>query len=121
MFNGSKTILIVEDDALIRMVAADELTKAGYDVIEAEDAADALQALQRQRVFLLFTDVNMPGEMDGLGLARLVRERWPDVRVIATSGGDPAVTDDWAGVELFLRKPYQVAGMLAAVERMARA
>lgn len=80
-------ILVVEDETLIRMVGAEILEDAGFDVLEAADADEALRILQaHDDVLLLFSDVDMPGSMDGLDLARVVHERWPDIRLLLTSG-----------------------------------
>ena len=84
---GGETILVVEDDADVRRTAADDLEHRGYRVLEAADADAALDVLQSgQDVDLLFTDVIMPGGKNGADLARIVRQRWPAVKVLFTSG-----------------------------------
>jgi CheY-like chemotaxis protein len=83
----STVVLVVEDEPLVRMDMADCLTDEGFEVIEASDADEAIKALEADgRIRLLFTDVDMPGTMDGLKLARFVADRWPPVRIIVTSG-----------------------------------
>jgi two-component system, response regulator PdtaR len=90
--NGHSTplrpvVLLVEDELFVRMATADALTDAGFDVIETAHA-DAAQEilLHRADVRVLFTDVKMPGSMDGLELATLVRRQWPHILVVITSG-----------------------------------
>jgi CheY-like chemotaxis protein len=107
---GSETILIVEDNEGIRRVVTRQLTRLGYRVIEAEDAAAALNLLDAEEIALLFTDIVMPGAMDGIELAREAMARWPGLKVVLTSGfpelrlsGD---ADALAGLRL-LSKPYR--------------
>ncbi len=102
-----KKILLVEDEALIRMVGSDALADAGYEVIEASSADHALTVLEKAgEVHLLFTDIRMPGSMDGLQLAGLVHKRWPAMKILVTSG------DTWPPKEQipddgrFIAKPY---------------
>jgi len=80
-------VLVVEDETLIRELVAEELEVAGYTVVIANDADQAIAILEaRQDIHLVFTDINMPGSMDGLKLAAAVRDRWPPVHIIITSG-----------------------------------
>ena len=80
-------VLIVEDEPLIRNLVSDELTDAGFGVIEAGDADAAIALLEfRQDIRLVFTDIDMPGSMNGLLLAACVRDRWPPVHIIITTG-----------------------------------
>jgi CheY-like chemotaxis protein len=106
---GKEKILLVEDDARVRRVAASRLADFGYQVVEASAGAEALEQLERHPdVALLFTDVVMPGGMTGDELAAQVRVSRPDIRVLFTSGyAEPAI----AGRELaqsgsWLQKPY---------------
>ena len=112
-------ILVVEDDVLVRMIAGDILVDAGFRVIEAHDAREAMTLLEaRADVRVVFTDWNMPGEIDGLGLARLVRRHWPEVGIILTSGKThPAPGDLPAGVR-FISKPYRPSALIEEVEAM---
>ena len=81
------TVLVVEDEILIRDVIADDLEKAGFTVALAAHADEAIAILEaRQDVHLVFTDIDMPGSMDGLKLAAAVRDRWPPVHIIITTG-----------------------------------
>ena len=80
-------VLIVEDEFLLRMDAADMIAAAGFEVIEAANADEAIEILEaRPDITVVFTDIQMPGSMDGLKLARAVRGRWPPIKIIATSG-----------------------------------
>ncbi len=80
-------VLIVEDDFLTRMNTAHMIEEAGFDVVEAANADDAIQVLEaRLDITVVFTDVQMPGSMDGLKLAAFIRGRWPPLKIVATSG-----------------------------------
>jgi PAS domain S-box-containing protein len=83
---GSETILVVEDNEGIRRAVRRQLMQLGYRVIEAENAAEAQVALAAEPVVLLFTDIVMPGEMDGVELARTAMAKWPGLKVVLTSG-----------------------------------
>ena len=80
MNNGRSVVLVVEDSALIRMGAVDLVLSAGYEALEAQDADEAIRILEsRDDIDLVFTDVQMPGTMDGIKLAHYIRDRWPPV------------------------------------------
>lgn len=80
-------VLIVEDDFLIRMDAVDMIRAADFDVVEAAHADEAILILEdRPDITVVFTDVQMPGSMDGLKLAAAIRGRWPPIKIVATSG-----------------------------------
>jgi CheY-like chemotaxis protein len=120
----SKTpiVLVAEDEALVRQLSVYELEDAGYRVIEAADAGQAIAILETGvPVDVLFTDVNMPGEMDGVRLVRLVHSRWPDVGLIVTSGQTDVPPEDLPGDGRFIRKPYRLSEMSEMVGRMAAA
>jgi two-component system, response regulator PdtaR len=88
-----RCVLLVEDEVLMRLSIADELRHAGLTVLEAANADEASVILKThpQRVGVLLTDIQMPGSMDGLALVRLVRERYPETRVVVLSGAGPQV------------------------------
>ena len=112
-------MLIVEDEPLIRMCAVDFAEEAGYLGLEAGDSADALAILEREEnVEILFTDITLPGGMDGIGLAELVAERWPQVRVMLASGALAGLPADIAPGAFRLPKPYGIAQFLEAVEEL---
>lgn len=97
-------VLVVEDETLIRIDLVTYLEQAGYRVVEAPDAATAIDILERDRdIRVVFTDVRMPGDMDGLALARVVRERWPPTIIVICSAN--AERSDLADVHI-LDKPY---------------
>ena len=101
-------ILIVEDDGLIRMAAADMVQDAGFRVHEAANADEAIAILEsRSDIRIVFTDVEMPGTMDGLKLVHYVRRRWPPIKLIVASGKLPRDKADLPAGGLFFSKPYQ--------------
>jgi CheY-like chemotaxis protein len=104
------TVLVVEDETLIRELVAEELEDAGYTVVIANDADQAIAILEaRQDIRLVFTDIDMPGSMNGLKLAAAVRDRWPPVHIIITSGKLRPL--EIPANALFIPKPYVVAAM----------
>jgi DNA-binding NtrC family response regulator len=115
------TLLFVEDDAAIRDMASDFLGEAGLDVIEAENADAALAVLDRQahNIKVLFTDVRMPGSIDGLALARMAPIRWPWINVIVTSGSGLAMDECVPLEATFIAKPWLPLDMLTTVMRAA--
>jgi CheY-like chemotaxis protein len=109
-------VLIVEDEFLLRMDAIDIIAAAGFEVVEAANADDAIEILEsRLDITVVFTDIQMPGSMDGLKLARAVRGRWPPIKIIATSGHVHIGETELPEGGRFLPKPYsprQVTGVL---------
>jgi CheY-like chemotaxis protein len=109
-------VLIVEDEFLLRMDAVDMISAAGFDVVEAGNADEAIEILESRRdITVVFTDIQMPGSMDGLKLARAVRGRWPPIKIVATSGHLHVGETDLPEGGRFLAKPYspiQVTGVL---------
>jgi CheY-like chemotaxis protein len=100
-------VLVVEDELLVRMDAADMVRHAGFDVVEAENAEEAIDILEsRSDIALVFTDIQMPGSMDGLKLAAAVRDRWPPIKIVATSGLPNVSEADLPAGSRFLTKPY---------------
>ncbi|MET0241036.1 MAG: response regulator [Sphingobium sp.] len=110
------TVLIVEDEPLIRLISAEILGDAGYRVLEADGAGQALEVLQRDGdIDLLFTDIRMPGLMDGLKLAETVHERWPAVHLLVTSGHIRLSDNDLPDAGTFLPKPYRSQDLIDRV------
>jgi CheY-like chemotaxis protein len=109
-------VLIVEDEFLLRMDAVDMVAAAGFEVVEAANADQAIDILESRRdITVVFTDIQMPGSMDGLKLARAVRGRWPPIKILATSGHLHVSESDLPEGGRFLPKPYrpvQIVGML---------
>lgn len=112
----SAKLLIAEDDVLIRGMIAEFLRDVGYDVVEAGNADEAVAVLESgQCVDLLFTDVRMPGSMDGCDLARRVQNDWPATRVILTSGYSNSLADARAAHDMVVSKPYRPLSVLATI------
>jgi DNA-binding NtrC family response regulator len=102
-------ILLVEDEPIIRAVGTDALEEAGFEVIEAKDADDAVRILELLgEVHVLFTDIRMPGSMNGLELAQLVHERWPAMKILVTSGDTWPTNTQLPDDGHFLPKPYRM-------------
>jgi CheY-like chemotaxis protein len=100
-------ILIVEDELLIRLNAVEMIEEAGFEVIEAASADEAIAILEdRLDITVLFTDIQMAGSMDGLKLAAAVRDRWPPIKIVATSGHVKLDPGDLPEGGRFLPKPY---------------
>lgn len=116
----SATVLVAEDDLYIRLVIAEYLREAGYEVVEAGSADEAMSVFRSgAAIDLLFTDVRMPGSMDGCDLARRVRAEWPDTRVILTSGYSSALaTAQSAAEDIVVPKPYRPHLVLEAIAAM---
>ena len=111
-------MLIVEDEPLVRMVAADIVQDAGFETIEVADADSAIATLEaRKDIRIVFTDVNMPGSMDGLKLARAIRDRWPPIELILTSGLIKFRRADLPERGVFLPKPYSLEALTGALAR----
>jgi CheY-like chemotaxis protein len=112
-------VLLVEDEFLVRMAAADALEDAGFEVIETANAQAAQEVLSsRDDVRVLFTDVKMPGPMDGLELASLVRRFWPHIRVVITSGHLKPETDSLPEDAVFIAKPYGEKAPATAIQAL---
>jgi len=109
-------VLIVEDEFLLRMHAVDMIQAAGFDVVEAGNADQAIDILEtRPDITVVFTDIQMPGSMDGLKLAQAIRGRWPPIKIVATSGHVSVTQKDLPDGGRFLPKPYsphEIAGVL---------
>ena len=118
----SKTILVVEDEILVREMTVDFLEEADMVVDQAATADEALQILESRAVeiCLMFTDVRMPGELDGLDLTRVVMARWPHIKIIVTSGIFSKNSDVLPHGTGFLAKPWQPLDMIAKITRAAR-
>lgn len=116
-FTLPREVLVVEDEPFVRMVAADALTDRGIMAWEAGDAGEALSMLdEHPNIGLVFTDVNMPGEMDGVGLAHEVNRRRPDVTLIVTSGAVTVDENTLPDHGTFLQKPYPTDKLVKIVE-----
>ena len=112
-------ILVVEDEALIRLATAALLEDAGYSVIEAHNADAAIRILEsRSDIRGVFTDIVMPGSLDGLRLAHVIRDRWPPIHLLVTSGLNAPREEDFPSKAQFLRKPYAPKHVLKAFDEL---
>jgi two-component sensor histidine kinase/CheY-like chemotaxis protein len=113
------TVLVVEDEMMLRMRAVDMVEDAGFSPVEAVNADAALAILEsRSDIELLFTDIQMPGSMDGLKLAKAVHERWPLIKIILVSGQLKLTDDDKPADSRFFGKPIEVKQMIAEMQEM---
>ena len=111
-------ILMVDDDAILRTAVAEELRAEGYNVVESVNADEARTILENNsQVILLFTDVRMPGTLDGIALARLVRIHYPNVKVVVASGHmiDREIVETFDG---FFPKPYDTTALIAHIRAL---
>ncbi|GEK95149.1 hypothetical protein GKA01_03460 [Gluconobacter kanchanaburiensis NBRC 103587] len=114
-----KPVLVVEDQALLRFLAADMLEEAGYEAFLAGDASEALALLERHPdIGTIFSDVNMPGDLDGVDLARIIHEKRPEVGLVLTSGTRLQDLGNLPGGVIFLAKPYEWDEVYRCLERI---
>jgi CheY-like chemotaxis protein len=114
-------ILVVEDELLIRMNAV-EMIEEAFEVVEAGNADEAIVILEgRLDVAVVFTDIQMPGTMDGLKLAAVVRLRWPPIKIVATSGQVKIGVGDLPQGSRFLQKPYSPAEIMKTLRELIAA
>jgi CheY-like chemotaxis protein len=115
-------ILIVEDEALVRLSAIGMFEDAGFRMIEATNSDEALELLNADSdVQLLFTDVKMPGTIDGVSLARQVRDRWPHIGIMVTSSRSMSRFDELPSVSRFEQKPYSPATVIRHARELTSA
>jgi CheY-like chemotaxis protein len=112
-------VLVVEDEMLLRMRTVDMVEDAGFTSVEAVDADDAVAILEsRSDIALLFTDIQMPGSMDGLKLAHAVHERWPPIKIIVVSGQLKLASIDIPADSRFFGKPLEAREMIVEMQSM---
>jgi len=100
-------VLVVEDEFLVRKNAVDLIEQAGHHVLEAADADEAIRILEsRNDIQIVFSDVQMPGTMDGVRLLQIIRDRWPPIRLILTSGRALSPNSTLPSGSVFVPKPY---------------
>ena len=120
MKSENPVILVVEDEVLVRMVAVSVAEESGFEVLSAATADEAIGILEsRSDIRLVFTDVHMPGSMDGLRLAHAVRGRWPPVELLVTSALGNVTAKDLPERGRFLPKPYNAATLSRVLQQMA--
>jgi two-component system, response regulator PdtaR len=114
-----QVVLVVEDEALVRMTAVGMIEEAGFEVLGAANSDEAILLLEARRdITVVFTDIEMPGSMDGLRLAQAVRGRWPPIKIIATSGRYIVRDGDLPSGGLFLAKPYSSDQISSALRNL---
>jgi CheY-like chemotaxis protein len=117
----SPLILVVEDEALVRMHAVTVLEDAGFSTLEAANAEEAIVLLEaRSDIRIVFTDIQLGEGMDGLALARAIRERWPPVELLLASGLIRVEPDRMPERSVFLGKPYQARQLVESVRSFGR-
>jgi len=111
-------VLVVEDELFLRLMGVDLLEEAGFDVLQACNADEALRLLEtHSEVRVVFSDIEMPGSLDGLGLARCICQRWPEIGIVLTSGhqlGTEMLPRDGT----FLIKPYDGTALVRTIEEI---
>ena len=113
-------VLVVEDDFLNRLHAVNLVEDAGYLAVEASNADEAITILEaRKDIRIVFTDIDMPGSMDGLKLAHAIRERWPPIELILTSGHFDLSDDEIPERGRFFPKPYRDQEIISALQHFA--
>ena len=116
---GKAVVLVVEDEPFLRFMAVDFIEEAGFEVIEAENADLAVAILEaRTDIRIVFTDIDMPGSLDGLKLAAAVRDRWPPIDIVIVSGLKRPDLELPARA-VFFAKPYNIDTVTATLEQMA--
>jgi CheY-like chemotaxis protein len=112
-------VLVVEDEMLLRMRTVAMVEDAGFTSLEAVDADEAVAILEsRSDIALLFTDIQMPGSMDGLKLAHAVHERWPPIKIILVSGQLKLANIDIPADSRFFGKPLEASEMIVEMQSM---
>jgi CheY-like chemotaxis protein len=112
-------VLIVEDEVLLRWTAVAIIEEAGFDVVEAGTGIEAVSVLEkRSDIRTVFTDVEMPGSINGIQLAHLISTRWPSIGIMATSGKFRLREDDLPAGARFLHKPYAVANLTDTLKEL---
>jgi CheY-like chemotaxis protein len=115
-------VLVVEDEPITRMDVVEQLEESGFKVFEAPDADRAIKILEaNSAIRVLFTDIDMPGSMDGLKLAAAVRDRWPPIRIVVASGLRKINVDSLPADSRFFTKPYSVIEVAATMRSMVQA
>ena len=113
-------VLVVEDEPVLRMSAADMVEDAGFEALEAANAKQAIQLLEsRGDIRVILSDIDMPPGMDGMELVAIVRRRWPPVSIILVSGHVDLGNVDIPKGGKFFSKPYRPSEIIAALHQMA--
>jgi CheY-like chemotaxis protein len=114
------SVLVVEDDPLLRIAAADMVESAGFSVLEAANATEAVGILEsRLDIHIVFSDIDMPAGINGIMLAAVIRDRWPPIEIILVSGHVDAPDIDLPARTVFFSKPYDEKKVVAAIRKFA--
>jgi CheY-like chemotaxis protein len=114
-------VLVVEDEPVIRMLAMDIVDEAGFQGIEAANADEAVRILEgRDDIRIVFADIDMPGSLDGMKLAACIRDRWPPIEIILTSGQFYPKQAELPDRAVFISKPYQISKVETVLKHLAR-
>ena len=114
-------VLVVEDEVLVRLHAVSLLEEAGFTTLEAGSADEAIALLEaRKDIRIVFTDIHLPGSMDGLRLAHAIRHRWPPIELVLTSGQTKVRDEDLPVRGLFLGKPYERAELVLTMQSLVQ-
>jgi CheY-like chemotaxis protein len=114
------SVLVVEDEPLVRLGIVGYLEDDGFAVFEATNADEAIRLLAAHgEIRVMFTDIDMPGSMDGLKLAAAVRDRWPPVKIVVTSGHRSVTPDDLPDSTTFFAKPYNPDEIASVFRRLS--
>ena len=117
--NRPYVVLVVEDEPILRLHALDIVEEAGFTAIEARNADEAIAILEnRSDIALLFTDINMPGTMDGLKLAHAVRNRWPPIKIVVVSGHVEVDVSELPTHSRFFGKPFEAQKMIGELRAL---
>jgi two-component system, response regulator PdtaR len=109
-------VLVVEDHPLVRMAVREVMTEAGFEALDASSASGAIRTLEaRPDIRLVFTDAEMPGTMNGIGLAHYIRKRWPPVKLIIVSGKREIASEELPAGARFFHKPYRETSIVEAM------
>jgi two-component system, response regulator PdtaR len=109
-------VLVVEDHPLVRMAVLEVMIEAGFEALDASSASGAIRTLEaRPDIRLVFTDAEMPGTLNGIGLAHYIRKRWPPVKLIVVSGKREVASDELPTGARFFHKPYRERSIVEAM------
>lgn len=113
-------VLVVEDEPLLRMTAVDMVVDAGFEAVEASDAIQAIEILEKRLdIRIVFSDIDMPRGMDGMKLAAAIRDRWPPIKIILTSGYFTSDKVYMPARSVFYPKPYDADKIVETLHKMA--
>jgi CheY-like chemotaxis protein len=111
-------VLVVEDEPLLRMAGVDMVESAGFEVVEAANATEAVRILEfRPDIRIVFSDIDMPAGASGMKLAAIIRNRWPPIEIILVSGHVSPHTSDLPARTIFFSKPYKEKEIISAMRR----